>query len=130
MPSSVNDYMKEKLCQGQDKFEFLLTFRGIEIFSAESGKKFMTKNNQVRQGNYQRIVQNRFDNINWNDHAMNSFTIVPKEPYSTNINQNLYHIEMPYGERRPRLVMNNKNAALWSRLICTTRISDGYREDP
>jgi len=89
----------------------------------------MTKNNQVRQGNYQNIVQNRYDNINWNDPRMNSFSIVPKEPYSTDISQNLYHIEMPYGERRPRLVMNNKNAVRWSRLICTTRISDGYRED-
>ena len=85
MPSSVNDYMKEKLCQGQDNFQFLLTYRGIEIFSADSGKKFMTKNNQVRQGNYQRVVQNRFDNINWNDPRMNSFSIVPKEPYSTDI---------------------------------------------
>lgn len=48
LPSQVNEYMRQKYCQGQDTFQFLLTLRGLEIYTANSGKKFMTANNQVR----------------------------------------------------------------------------------
>ena len=67
--------MRIKFCQGQDTFQFLLTLRGLEIYTANSGKKFMCSDNQVRQGSYQNIVQNRYDNANWSDPHMISFSL-------------------------------------------------------
>ena len=78
--------MRLKYCSGQDTFQFLLTLRGLEIYTANSGKKLMTADNQVRQGSNQNIVQNRQDNGNWSDPNMISFTLVPSEEFSAKCN--------------------------------------------
>ena len=120
--------MRLKYCSGQDTFQFLLTLRGLEIYTANSGKKLMTADNQVRQGSHQNIVQNRQDNGNWSDPNMISFTLVPSEEFSAKCNTDKFFIEMTYGERRPRLVTNVKNPSFFSRLLATTRTRDGYRD--
>lgn len=59
---------------------------------------------------------------------MISFTLVPSKEYSLECNTNEFFIEMTYGEWRPRLVTNVRNPSFFSRLLATTRSSDGYRD--
>lgn len=66
--------------------------------------------------------------MNWGDPHMISFTLVPKEQYAVDCNSNEFFIEMTYGELRPRLVTNVKNPSFFSRMLATTRSSDGYRD--
>ena len=60
---------------------------------------------------------------------MISFTLVPIKEFSAECNTDQFYIEMTYGERRPRLVTNQKNPSFFSRLLATTRTRDGYRDN-
>lgn len=48
--TKIYESWKLKYRSGHDTFQFLLTLRGLEIYTANSGKKFMTADNEVRQG--------------------------------------------------------------------------------
>lgn len=42
--------------------------------------------------------------------------------------QTSFTIESPYGEIKPRLVMQKKNPYVWTNLIITRRDRDGYKD--
>lgn len=59
---------------------------------------------------------------------MTKFMLVPSEEFSSESNTNQFYIEMIHGATRPRMVTNQRNPPYYSRILATTRSSDGYRD--
>lgn len=49
------------------------------------------------------------------------------EASEENVADDLFYIEMPYGETKPRMVCNKEDPYLYSRLISTTKDRDGHK---
>lgn len=60
------------------------------------------------------------------DPGLTVFSITNGNKNANNNQQSSFHIESPYGEVKPRVVMQSKNPHVWSSLTVTRRNKDGY----
>ena len=124
-----------------DKVKFVLTRSGLQIEDInEKGAKFVTHTGEVAQGSYQYVTwaTNNFKIVD--DYRCNNWSLVSpfeteeedivdeyKFSYNEKDTDSIFFIQMPYGEVKPRLLCNKENPYLFTKLISSTKRSDGYK---
>ena len=106
----------------------------------ELGAKFTSQQGEVSQGSYQYIswatpackVVDDVRCSNWSlvsPFETEESDVVDKYNYTFDQadSNNIFFIQMPYGEIKPRLLTNKENPYLYTKLIASTKRSDGYR---
>lgn len=129
------------LAEPIDKVKFVLTHSGLHIEDInEMGAKFITHQGEVSQGSYQYVswatnnykVIDDFRCNNWSlisPFETEELDVVDKYNYSFNEkdSNSIFFIQMPYGEIKPRLLANKENPYLYTKLISSTKRSQGYK---
>lgn len=139
--SNIRKMATNILAEPIDKVKFVLTHSGLHIEDInELGAKFITHRGEVSQGSYQYVswatnnykVIDDFRCNNWSlvsPFESEDVDVVDKYNYSFNEkdSNSIFFIQMPYGEVKPRLLTNKENPYLYTKLISSTKRSDGYK---
>ena len=121
--------------------KFILTHTGLQIEDLnELGAKFITHQGEVSQGSYQYVSWATSAYKLIDDSRCNTWSLVSPfeaeeaevvDKYNYTFDQkdsnNIFLIQMPYGEIKPRLLTNKENPYLYTKLIASTKKSDGYQ---
>ena len=128
------------MAEAIDKVKFVLTHSGLQIEDInEKNAKFVTHTGEVAQGGYQ-YVSWATDNFKmYDDYRCNNWSLVSpfaseeediiddfKFEFNEKDANSIFYIQMPYGEVKPRLLCNKENPYLFTKLISSTKRSDGY----
>ena len=111
---------KKSYCEGETKFQILLTEYGFNIMK---GDKKLLVEGHIHDVGYQNVAlsERKLSKLYYQDPSCTAWIIHPRE-------DNICRIEIPYGELRPRLMATQKDPILWSNTIVSNRERDGYND--
>ena len=129
---------QEQFSESIDKVKFVLSRNGLYLEdTAGKGARFVTHQGEVEPGSYQWVswATNSYKMID--DAKTNTFALIsPSEEVLDDTkskdlsdSKSIFYIQMPYGSTRPRVICNKEDPFLYTKLVSTTRMADGY-ENP
>ena len=118
---NLKQKIRDRWGKGNNKMQFQLCQTGLKIIN--DGKRFICKEGIVTATNKQQIVCGDPTIKHFQEDDSTSFYL---KPYSDKNLQQRYYIQMPVGEKHPRLKAVKINPKLWSYLLATVDKSDGY----
>ena len=116
-----------------DRVKFVLNQNGLQIQDTlDQNALIMTSSGLVAQGSYQWVSWSVLGEGSLNDPFQSLWTLT--SPFADDWSkaegvedaESIFLIKKIYGDIRPKLILNKKDPYLYSKLIATTKNTDGY----